>query len=76
MTGLRERLEALRPRNGKGSHSQVDEIKPPTGAELINLLLLEMLQKQREQLQLQNEQLQKLGKKGSRRITSTCLKDS
>jgi len=52
MISFRERLEALRPRNGNGSHSQVDETNPPTGAELTNLLLLEMLPKQREQLRL------------------------
>jgi len=38
----------------------VDETNPPTGAELTKLLLLEMLQKQGEQLQFQSEQLQRL----------------
>jgi len=38
----------------------VDETNLPTGAELTNLLLLEMLQKQGEQLRLQHEQLQRL----------------
>ena len=55
MAALRERLEALRPQNGNGSHSQIDETNLPTGTKLTNLLLLEMLQKQGEQLQLQNE---------------------
>ena len=50
MAAFRERLEALRPRNGNGSRSQIDETNPPTGAELTNLLLLELLQKQGEQL--------------------------
>ena len=48
---FRERLEDLRPRNGNGPRSQVDEINLPTGVELTNLLLLELLQKQGEQLQ-------------------------
>ena len=60
MSTLQDRLEAVRPRNGNGPRSQVDETNPPTRAELTNLLLLEMLQKQGEQLRLQNEQLQKL----------------
>jgi len=45
-----ERLEALRPQNGNGPRSLVDETNPPTGDELTNLLLLEMLQKQGERL--------------------------
>ena len=55
MVALREQLEALRPRNGNGSRSQIDETNSPMGNELTNLLLLEMLQKQGEQLRLQNE---------------------
>ena len=55
MSAIREQLEALRPRNENGSHSQIGEANPPTRAELTNLLLLEMLQKQGEQLGLQNE---------------------
>ena len=50
MASLRERLETLRPRNGNRSHSEVDETNSPTGAELTNDLLLELLRKQREQL--------------------------
>ena len=46
MSHFRERLEALHPRNGNGSRSQVEETNPPIGAELTNLLLLELLQKQ------------------------------
>jgi len=38
----------------------VDKTNPSTGAELTNLLLLELLRKQGEQLRLQNKQLQKL----------------
>jgi len=60
MAALSERLEALHPRNGNGSRSQINETNPPTGAELTNLLLLEMLQKQGEQLRLQNKQIQSL----------------
>ena len=60
MSTFRERLEALHPWNGNGPFSQVDETNPPTGAELTKLLLLEMLQKQGEQLRLQNEQSQRL----------------
>jgi len=60
MSSLREWLEALRPSNGNRSRSQEDKTNPPTGADLTNLLLLELLQKQGEQLWLQNEQLQKL----------------
>ena len=37
-------------------------------AELTNLLLLEMLQKQREQLRLQNEQLQRLMEVQEKRV--------
>ena len=50
MASLRERLEALYPRDGNGSYSRVDEIKPLTGAELTNFLLLQLLQKQGKQL--------------------------
>jgi len=60
MSSFREWLEALCPRNGNVSLNQVVEIKPPTGAELTNLLLLELLQKQGEQLQHQKQHLQKL----------------
>ena len=60
MSTFKEWLEALCPRNANGSRSQVEETNPPTRADLTNLLLLELLQKQGEQLQLQNEQLQKL----------------
>jgi len=48
MLALREGLEALRPRNGNRTRSKVEETNPPTRAELTNLLLLEMLQKQGE----------------------------
>ena len=57
MSALRELLEALRPRKENGSRSQIDETNPPTGAELTNLSLLEMLQRQEGQLQLYNEQI-------------------
>jgi len=50
MSSFKERLKALRPSNGNGSHSQVDETNPPTGEEPTNFLLLELLQKQGEQL--------------------------
>jgi len=43
MASLKEQLEAFRPWNGNGFRSQVDETNPPTGAELTNLLLLELL---------------------------------
>ena len=59
MAAFRERLETLRPRNGNGSCSHIGQTNPPSGAELTNLLLLEMLQKQGEQLRLQNEQIQR-----------------
>ena len=45
MTAFREWLETLHPQNGNGSHSHIGETNPPSGAELTNLLLLEMLQK-------------------------------
>ena len=51
MSSLKEQLEALRFRNGNGSRSQVDETNPLAGADLTNLLLLELLQKQGEQLE-------------------------
>jgi len=60
MSHFEERLEALHPRNGNRFRSKGDETNPPTGAKLTNLLLLELLQKQREQLQHPNEHLQKL----------------
>ena len=41
---------------------------PPTDAKLINLLLLEMLQKQGEQLRLQNEQIQRLMEVREKRV--------
>ena len=68
MSSLREWLEALCPRNGNGARGQVDETNPPAGAELTNLLLLELLQKKGEQLQLQNEQLQKLTEVREKRV--------
>ena len=43
MASPRERLEALRPRNGSGPPSQEDETNPPTGMDLTNLMLLELL---------------------------------
>ena len=57
ISSLKERLEALRPRNGNGSCSQVDESNSAAGVDLTSLLLLELLQKQGEQLRLPNEQL-------------------
>jgi len=51
MTSLRVRLEALRPKNENEFYSQVDKTDPPTGADLTNLILLELLQKQGEQPQ-------------------------
>ena len=38
MSHFRERLEALRPRNGNRSCSQVDETNPPTRVEHTNLI--------------------------------------
>ena len=46
MASLRERPEALRPTNGNGHPSHVDETNPPTATDLTNLVLLELLQKQ------------------------------
>jgi len=43
MSSFRDRLEALCPRNGNGTHGQVVETNPPMGAKLSNLLLLELL---------------------------------
>jgi len=60
MAALKERLEALSPRNGNGFRSQIDETNSQMGAELTNLLLLKMLQKQEEQLRLQNKRIQRL----------------
>ena len=45
MSDFRERLEALHLMNGNRSRSQVEETNPPTGIELTNLLLLELVQK-------------------------------
>ena len=55
MTAFREQLETLRCQNGNGSRSHIGKINSLSGAELTNLLLLEMLSKQGEQLRLQNE---------------------
>jgi len=68
MSTFWERLEALRHRNGNGSRSQVDKTNPPTRDELTNLLLLEMLQKQGEQMRLQNGQLQRLMEAWEKRV--------
>ena len=46
----------------------MEEINPPIGADLTNLLLLELLQKQGEQLRLQSEQLQKLMEVKEKRV--------
>ena len=62
-----EWLEALRPRNGNGSR-QVEETNPPTTAELTDILLLGLLQKQGEQLHRQNEYLQKLMEVKERKV--------
>jgi len=43
MTAFREQLETLRCQNGNGSRSHIGETNSPSGAELTNLLLLEML---------------------------------
>jgi len=68
MSYFRERFEALCTRNKNESRSQVDKANPPTGAELTNLLLLELLQKQGGQLQCQNEYLQKLTEAKDRKV--------
>ena len=78
MFHFREQLEALHPRDGNGSRSQVDETSPSAGAELTNLLLLELLQKQGEQLQRLNKHMQKLMRLGTgrmRRITPIRSRD-
>jgi len=51
MSTFRKWLDALRPKNGNGFRNEVEETNPPTRADLTNLLLLELLQKQGEQLQ-------------------------
>ena len=43
MTSFSKRLEALSLRNGNGSCSQVNKTNPPTGVEITNQLLMEML---------------------------------
>jgi len=60
MSTFRGLLEALHPRNGNGFRNQVEETNPSTGAEITNLPLLQLLQKQREQLRQQKEHLQRL----------------
>ena len=57
MSYFKEWLEALCPRTRNGPRSQVDETNQPTGIELTNLLLLELLQKHGELLQRQNKHL-------------------
>jgi len=59
-TAFKEWLETLPPWNANGSRSHISETNPPSGVELTNLLLLEMLQKQGEQLRPQKEQIQRL----------------
>jgi len=54
MASLREKLEALWLKHRDRTLSNVDETNPLTGKSgmgLTNLLLLELLQKQREQMQ-------------------------
>jgi len=46
----------------------VEEINPPTRAELTNRPLLELLQQQNEHLQQQNEHLQKLMEVKERKV--------
>ena len=45
MASLQERLEAMCPRNGRGTTSQEEEIDSPVRGDVTNLLLLELLQK-------------------------------
>jgi len=68
MSHFRERLEAFQPRNGNGSRSQVKETNTPIGAELTNLLRLELLQRQGEQLQRPSDHLQKLMEARERKV--------
>jgi len=51
MASLRKRMEALQPRSRGVTPSNMDETNPPTRTNLINLLLLQLLQKQGEQMQ-------------------------
>ena len=50
ITDLRKRLEGLRPGNGGTSTSPMGESPTCTGANLTNLLLIKLLEKQGEQL--------------------------
>ena len=50
MANLRKFLKPLHPRNGGASTSVVGENPAPTGADLTNLLLIELLEKRVEQL--------------------------
>jgi len=51
MASPRERLEAMRPGNGRGITSKEGEIHSTIGRDVTNLLLLDLLQKQNEQIQ-------------------------
>jgi len=62
MTSIWETVEAMRPGNGRGNTSHEGETHPLTAADLTNLLLLELLQKQNEQIQRQSKHLQLLAK--------------
>jgi len=48
MASLRERLEAMRPGNGRATTSKEGEINSSVGGDVTNLLLLELIQKQNE----------------------------
>ena len=55
MADLRKHLEALRPGNGGASTSAVGKNPTPTRADLTNLLLIELLEKQGDQLRKLSE---------------------
>jgi len=57
MVSPRERLEAMSPGNGQDTTSREGEIHSSVGGDVTNLLLLELLQKQNEQIQHQSELL-------------------
>ena len=57
MASIREKLEAMRPGNTRGTTSREEETHSLVGRDVTNMLLLELLQKQNNQIQDQREQL-------------------
>ena len=60
MASLRKKLKAMCVGNERGTTSREGETHSPVREDVTNLLLLELIQKQNEQIQPQSKQLQKI----------------